>query len=182
MSKSISSRITIYLSVDQQTLNSYFNGHDPAPIYKRQLSHAFEQYIMTSIQAVRRYSVLSYKVCYRNDQNKEYIDPLMYAIKGHFSERKLLKQAEFEKFKRRTYFLLFMSLAVLMLCQGLASILQSTVHQLSSSIINGLDVFSWVILWRPIDKLIFSWNPYLKEISIEDRLASAEVILIKHEE
>jgi hypothetical protein len=182
MSKSISSRISIYLSVDQQTLNSYFNGHDPAPIYKRQLSHAFEQYIMTSIQAVKRYSVISYKVCYRNDQDKEYIDPLMYAIKGHFSERRLRKQAEFEKFKRRTYFLLFVSLGVLMLCQGLATILQNQIHQLSSGIINGLDVFSWVILWRPLDELIFSWNPHLKEISIEDRLANAEVILIKYEE
>lgn len=182
MSKSISSRITIYLSVDQQTLNGYFNGHDPAPIYKRQLSHAFEQYIMSSIQAVKRYSVLSYKVCYKNDLDKEYIDPLMYAIKGHFSERKLRKQAEFEKFKRRTYFLLFMSLGVLMLCQLLATILQSQIHQLSSGIINGLDVFSWVILWRPLDELIFSWNPHLKGISIEDRLANAEVILVKYEE
>ena len=69
-----------------------------------------------------------------------------------------------------------------MLCQKLASILQSTVQQLSSGIITGLDVFSWVILWRPLDELIFSWNPHLKEISIEDRLANAEVILVKYEE
>ncbi len=40
-----------------------------------------------------------------------------------------------------------------------------------------LDVFSWVILWKPIDKLIFAWNPYLKEISIYHRLVIAETIL-----
>lgn len=182
MNTQISSKITIFLTVDQQTMNSYFNDHDPAPIYKRQLNHAFEQYIMTSIQAVKRYTILTYKVCYKNDLDKEYIDPLMYAVKRHFSERKLLKQAEFEKFKRRTYLLLFISLGVVILCQGLVSFLESSMHHLFSGLGNWLDIFSWVLLWRPIDELLFSWNPYLKEISIEDRLANAEVIQIKYED
>ena len=39
------------------------------------------------------------------------------------------------------------------------------------------EIQSW-----PIDKLIFSWNPYLKDISIIDRLANAEVLLVKYEE
>jgi hypothetical protein len=40
-------------------------------------------------------------------------------------------------------------------------------------------VFSWVILWRPIDKLIFHWNPYLKEISLLHKMANATVIKVK---
>jgi hypothetical protein len=38
-----------------------------------------------------------------------------------------------------------------------------------------------VILWRPIDKLIFYWNPHLKDISLMDKLATAEVIIIENE-
>ena len=182
MSKAISSRITIFLSVDRHSIDSYFNGHDPAPMYKRQLSHAFEQYIMNSIIAIKRYSALNYKVCYNSDPDKEYIEPLVYALRGHFSEKKLLMQAEFEKFKRRSYFLLFVSLGVVMACQGLVPYLLNEEHRIHSVLSNSLDVFSWVILWRPIDKLIFSWNPYLKDISILDRLAKAEVILEKNEE
>ena len=43
---------------------------------------------------------------------------------------------------------------------------------------NCLDVFSWVILWRPIYELIFDWNPHLKEISLYNKLATAEVIMV----
>ena len=51
--------------------------------------------------------------------------------------------------------------------------------KISSGLNNTLDVFSWVILWRPIDDLLFSWNPYLKDISIMNRLATGrEVTLI----
>ena len=182
MGQSISSKISIFLSVDQKTMDSYFNNHDPAPIYKRQLSHAFQQYIMTSIMAIKRYSILNYRICYNTEKDKEYIDPLVYAIRGHFSEQKLLKQAEFEKFKRRTYALLVVGIGIVMACQGLAPFLLKMEEGIHSGLSNSLDVFSWVILWRPIDQLIFSWNPYLKDISIMDRLANAEVILINNEE
>jgi hypothetical protein len=33
------------------------------------------------------------------------------------------------------------------------------------------------MLWTPIDKLVFFWNPFLKEISIYDRLMNAEIII-----
>lgn len=172
------SKISIFLSVDQKAIDEYFNAHDPAPIYKRQLSHAFEQYIMTSIMAIKRHTSLTYKICYRDDNDKEYIEPLLYAIRGHFSEKKLLKEAEFEKFKRRSYALLFVSLGIVMACQGLVPLLSTIEHRIPSGLSNSLDIFSWVILWRPIDDLLFSWNPYLKTISIMDRLVKAEVILI----
>jgi hypothetical protein len=177
MNKALQPKINIFISVDQRSLHEYFNPHDPAPIYKRQLSHAFETYIMNSIVAVKRYSLLSYKVCYNMEEDKEYADPLVYAIRRHFSEKKSVKQAEFEKFKRRSYVLLFYSLAVVMICQGLVPWLLGGDHHISSGLSNTLEIFSWVILWRPIDQLIFCWNPYLKDISIMDRLATAEVIL-----
>jgi hypothetical protein len=172
------SKISIFLSIDQKAIDEYFNAHDPAPIYKRQLSHAFEQYIMNSIMGIKRHSTLTYKICYKDDNDKQYIDPLLYAIRGHFSEKKLLKEAEFEKFKRRTYVLLFVSLGIVMACQGLVPLLSKIEHRIPSGLSNSLDIFSWVILWRPIDDLIFSWNPYLKTISIMERLIKADVVLI----
>jgi hypothetical protein len=51
---------------------------------------------------------------------------------------------------------------------------KSTIH---NGLSNSLDVFSWVILWKPIDRLIFYWNPFLKDISIFDKLEKAEVIV-----
>jgi len=38
MGEVVSDRINIFLTVDMQTINNYFNSHDPAPIYKRQVT------------------------------------------------------------------------------------------------------------------------------------------------
>jgi len=178
MNKSLVKRISIFLSADQHTITEYFNMHDPAPIYKRQLSHEFEEYITTTIVAAKRYSVFRYKINCRNERDKQYTEPLILAIRRHFSEKKTMKESEFVKFKRRTYILLFISLAVVMICQGTIPMLLNSEHRIHSGLSNSLDVFSWVILWRPIDKLIFHWNPYLKEISIFHRLATAEVLIL----
>jgi hypothetical protein len=177
MGKSLSSNITVYISLDQESLSNYFNPHDPGPLYKRQLSHAFELYILNSIASVKRYSTLSYKICSKSEEDKQYTEPLVYAIRRHFAEQKAVKEAEFEKFKRRSYLLLFFSLSIVMICQGFLPLLLKGTHEIGSGIGNTLDVFSWVILWRPIDQLIFCWNPYLKDISIMNRLATGEVTL-----
>jgi hypothetical protein len=171
-------RINIFLSADQHTITECFNMHDPAPIYKRQLSHEFEGYIMRSIAAAKRYSVFGYKINCRSWADRQYTEPLVLAIRRHFSEKKAMKEFEFEKFKRRTYALLFISLAVVMVCQGTIPLLVHPQLGIHSGLINSMDVFSWVILWRPIDKLIFSWNPYLKEIAILNKLSTAEVVVL----
>jgi len=67
-----------------------------------------------------------------------------------------------------------MSLGIVMACQGIVPLILDSKYQ-HAGLTNGLDVFSWVILWRPIDKLIFHWNPFLKDISIADRLQKADV-------
>jgi hypothetical protein len=35
-----------------------------------------------------------------------------------------------------------------------------------------------VILWKPIEKLIFYWNPFLKDISIFDKLTNAPTVIV----
>lgn len=182
MSKLLSKKITIFLSVDPATMKEYYNGHDPAPLYKRQLSHGFENYIFNSIAAIKRHTQVNFNVCYSDEEHKEHIDTLVFSIRRHFQEKMTLKQAEFEKFKRRSYILLFMSLFVVILCQGLVPFVLNAEHRIHSGLSNSLDVLCWVILWRPIDKLIFSWNPYLKDISILDRLSKAEIMITDDEE
>lgn len=170
-------KITIFLTVDETTIDTYFNAHDPSLIYKRQLNQDFESYIMSSIVAIKRYSVLRFKLVCNKESDKQYVDPLLHAIRRHFSIQKSIKEMEFSKFKKSSYKLLAFSLTIVMLCQFFLVAFIKTNEHLHSVFGNALDVFSWVILWKPIDKLIFYWNPFLKEISILDRLMNAEVII-----
>jgi hypothetical protein len=181
MNKPSLKKINIFLSLDKDILNGYFNPQDPAPIYKRQLSHEFEEYLMICIKSAKRDTLFNYKISHKNEQDKQYAEPLVYAIRRHFAEKKANSNAAFEKFKRRTYMLLFASLAVVTICQGFLPLLLSKESKMQSGLHNSLDVLCWVILWKPIDRLIFYWNPYLKDISIEDRLEKAEVTITEIE-
>ena len=169
------------MTVDLKTIHEYFNVHDPAPIYKRQLSHQLEEYITESIISAKRYSVIFYKLKCTTEYDKQYTEPLIYAIRRHFLAKKLVSEMEFEKFKRRSWMLLAMSLTVVILSQGFLPLLLNHNDRIQSGIGNTLDVFTYVILWRPIERLLFYWNPHLKEINLLNKLATAEVIIINNE-
>jgi hypothetical protein len=185
MKKPPAKNIPIFLSLEQDIFKGYFNQQDPAPLYKRQLSHEFELYIMNSIRTAKRDSRFSYHISYQDERNKEYAEPLAYAIRRHFSETKAVATTTFEKFKRKTYLLLFMSMSVVMICQGFLPLIfkEDEEHaSIVSGLINSMDVLCWVVLWKPIERLIFYWNPFLKDISIMDRLEKAEVVVTEIED
>lgn len=176
MRKSLSNRINILLSLDRDVLSGYYNSQDNAPLYKRQLSVEFEQYILSRVRSAARNSKISFQIGSRNEQDSEYAEPLVFAIRRHFSESKAVMAVNFENFKRRTFKLLFVSLSVVMICHFLLPLLlKDEVSTIHSALSNSLDVFSWVILWKPIDRLIFYWNPFLKDISILEKLEKAEI-------
>lgn len=174
-------QINIFLTVDMQTLNSYFNSHDPAPIYKRQLSHQLEEYIKGTVTSAKRHSVIFYKFKCTNEMDKQYAQPLMYAIRRHYSLKMATRKKEFERFKIRSWILLAVSVLVVLVTQGFVPMLIDEENRLLSALHNSLDIFSWVLLWRPIDVLLFSWNPHLKDIGLLDKLATSELIIIERE-
>jgi hypothetical protein len=177
MSNALFKKINIFLKVNEQTIDSYFNSNDPAPIYKRQLSQEFEEYIIKYESSIKRYTSVTYKLYCVQESDKEFVDPLVHAIRRHFSLKKCIKEAEFKKFKRRNWILLIFSLAIVMFVQGVIPMIFQVEHRIHSAFSNAIDVFSWVILWKPIEKLIFYWNPFLKEICIFDKLTNAPITI-----
>lgn len=180
MNTTLADTFNIYVRLDEQTVHDYFNHHDPAPLYKRQLGHEFEQYIYNSLLTSSRSTIIKYQVICLEYSDKRFIAPVTQAIRSHFSLKKYLKQKEFDKFKQRTFRLLAGSLVIVLLFQGLLSYVTGMLDErMSGAMHNTLDVFSWVILWKPIDRLIFYWNPFKKDIHLLDRLANAEVNVLE---
>ena len=172
--------ISIFIRLDEQTVYDYFNHHDPAPLYKRQLGHEFEQYIYNSLITSKRDAVINYQFICLEYSDKRFIEPVSQAIRSHFNLKKYLKEDEFKKFKSRTIKLLFATLFSVLILQGLVPfVIGSMDERIGASVHNVVDVFSWVIMWKPIDRLIFYWNPFKKDIHLLDRLANAEVNVLE---
>src|SRR5207237_8903831 len=101
MSNALFKKINIFLKVNEQTIDSYFNVNDPAPIYKRQLSQEFEEYIMNYALSIKRYTKVTYKLNCVNPLDKELVEPLIHYIRRHFSLKKAISEEEFRNFKHR---------------------------------------------------------------------------------
>lgn len=169
-------KIDIYLTVNLQAIEEHFNKNDPAPYYKRQLSHEFEEYINRIKTKARRYSVIEYKVTCINQSDRQYTEPLIYAIKRHFAEVLIARQGEFERFKRRNYMVLFIGLAIILLSHIFIPLVLVDNGGIESAILAGIDIFSWVMMWQPIDNLLFHWNRHLKDIVNIKKLTEAPVV------
>lgn len=178
MSLAQSKKIDIFLSVNRSTIDEYFNPHDPAPIYKRQLRNDLIIYINESVSTYSRYTTLRYKIS-SNKEDKDLIEPFMHAMRRHFSSKEQITKLEFEKFKKRSFKLLFMSLSVVMVCHGILPLLFGE-SELGATIMSSVDVLCWVVLWKPIERLIFYWNPFLKDISLFNKLSTSEVIIMEY--
>lgn len=180
MIQPLTTNFSIFVRLDEQTVYDYFNHHDPAPLYKRQLGHEFEQYIYNSILTSKRDAVIKYQVICLEYSDKRFIEPVTQAIRSHFTLKKNLKEEEFKKFKSRTLKLLIASLTIVLSFQAVVPyIIEGMDHRMAGSIHNVVDVFSWVILWKPIDRLIFYWNPFKKDIHLLNRLSAAEVTVLE---
>lgn len=171
---------SIYIRLDEQSVHEYFNHHDPAPLYKRQLGHSFEQYIYNYLITSKRDAIIKYQVVCADYADKRFIAPVTNAIRNHFTLKKNLKTEEFRKFKKRTFRLLTASILIVLTLQGVYPFVSEMMDsRLAGSLHNIIDVFSWVILWKPIDRLIFYWNPFKKEIFLLQRLADAEITVLE---
>ena len=151
MQKSTTRKISIYLRIDSNSINNYFNPHDPARLDRRQLGHEFRDYLDTSVADAGRHTIIDFKVfCCETGSMRFMVEPLIKTIRRHFQVKKKHKEIEFRKFKKKNYILLCISFCIVMFCQGIIPLLFGQDHRIHSMFSNAIDVFSWVILWKPI--------------------------------
>ncbi|MBC7915907.1 MAG: hypothetical protein H7Y07_17495, partial [Pyrinomonadaceae bacterium] len=182
MSKNNSSKsVNVFLSLDQASINSYFNKHDPSPIYKRQLSHHFEHYIRSSVSGARRFDPIFFKLNCTNEVDQQFAEPLLYAIRRHFAEKKAEEMKTFARYKKRNYAVVGISLIIVVLVNLLLPLVLSKQIADETGLAHLLDVFTWVIFFHPLDELLFNWNPHLKRILLMNKLTTAESIIMGNE-
>ncbi len=175
-------RVCVFLSLDSGSITRYFNANDPAPLAHRQLSHEFQEYLNASVAMARRHTVIQYKLfCGESTGMRFLIDPLKKSLRRHYRIKKEIATAQFNKFKKKNFILLCISFFVVMIFQGLLPIVFNQEHRVHSILSNALDVFSWVILWKPIERLIFYWNPFLKDILLYSKMEMADTLIVDNE-
>lgn len=181
MNKSASKIVNIFLALDKNAIKGYFNPHDNSPIYKRQLSLKFEQYLGQAVKSCKRYDPIFFKLNSTNKVDEQYADPLVYAIRRHFSTRKEEETRAFKRFKKRNYGVITASVVLVALFNLLLPLAMSKDMAKESGISHFIDVFGFVIVYHPLTELLFNWNPFLKRIHLYNKLIKAEIFIVNGE-
>ncbi|HEY0056604.1 MAG TPA: hypothetical protein VGB63_14720 [Pedobacter sp.] len=178
MSKTTSKSVNIFLALEKKVIDGYFNPHDTSPIYKRQLSLKFENYISQSIKNCKRHDPIFFKLNTHNKMDEQYADPVMYAIRGHFKEKLVSELKAFKRFKQRNYGTLGASLVIVSVLNLLLPVVMSKETAAQTGTAHFLDVFGFIIFYHPLTELLFNWNPFLKRINLINKLISGEAIIV----
>ena len=177
MNKTQSNGFSIFLTIDAHSIFKYYNPHDLAPLYNRQLSHEFVEYLQNSIAAAKPNSHISFKLICKKEPDERFVNPLLKSIRRHFEKKRSIKEYEFSKFKWTNCVLLASSLVLIFLLQ--AALPFFVPHQNVFS--NGFAFISWVILWKPIERLVFIQSSFKKDILLLKKMETAESTVILNE-
>ncbi|WP_207426354.1 hypothetical protein [Pedobacter sp. SYSU D00535] len=173
--------VNVYLALDRNSVEEYFNRNDPSPMYRRQLSVKFEDYIKKCVLEAKEDDLVIFKLYSSSDKEQQYAEPLMYAIKRHFSERKTEEIRAFTKFKRHNGGIIAVNLLVVALSNFLLPLIISEKVAYETGVKHLLEVLWFVIFYHPLGELLFNWKPHVQKIELMEKLTNVEYLIVEKE-
>ena len=150
-------------------------------MYRRQMSAGFEDYVEKSIHEAEEDDLVIFKLYSCSDREQQYAEPLMFAIKRHFTEKRAEAGKAFTKFKRRNGGIIVANLFVVTVCNLLLPFIMSEEVAYETGIHHLLEVLWFVIFYHPLSELLFNWNYFVKRIELMNKLTNAEYIILNKE-
>ena len=155
------------------SLEHVFDNRDPAPFRERDLDPGLARYLLDvgeDLAAQPRFRVVFWleQACHKEEIEE--------AFRAHF-EDVVDRVRRTRRRRRRTGLLtlglaLFLVVALLMLAQLVASLVPGS---LGAGLKEGLVISSWVVMWRPVEVLIYDWIPARHERLVASKLLEAMI-------
>jgi hypothetical protein len=173
--KKINGKETIEIRVN--SVLQLFDARDPAPFRDRDIDDDFTEYLVACTEELPlktplRFSIL---VAQKSDIKQ---DAIVEAIQSYFQYQIELKRLQLSKTRKMAQLFLLFGLVVLAICLGLAnSVTNLESFFLIKTLREGIVIFGWVSLWRPLELLIFDWYPIYDRIRIFRKILNTEIQL-----
>ncbi len=155
-----------------------FDGRDPAPFRERDLDDDAVEYIVGAAEEIGHKHPLKIVVWVAEPSSD--LPPAMIrdAVKAHFDYeldrlgrhgKQHLRQAQLSMLVGLTILTLFLTLAELtkMLAEG----------HLRQILREGLVIFGWVAMWRPLELVLYDWWPLVVRRRLLRRIRDAELLV-----
>lgn len=158
-------------------LRQLFNSIDPSPFRERDLDTNCEQFIVSWAREVAPDRPLRLAIrVEREPPGSRLSHDVPSAIHAHFAREASMQDLRRRHLVREGRASLAIGLAALVLCIGAATLLPAArLGALGEILRESLIIAGWVVMWHPLETLLYGVWPVVRERRLLERLAAAEV-------
>ncbi len=166
-----------WIEVRVRSAQQLFDARDPAPFRERDLDDDFVEYIVSSVSEHSHATPLKL-VIYIDEKEPKLLpkDSIREAIREFFGYRIELQKNELRSFLKRAQVFLVIGLLFLAACLGVAQNIKVPTPPGALGILKeGIVIFGWVSIWKPIELVLFDWYPLYEKLRLNRKLLGMEI-------
>ncbi|HEY1080085.1 MAG TPA: hypothetical protein VGE46_08300 [Bdellovibrio sp.] len=164
------------IDVRVRTTQQLFDARDPSPFHERDLDDNFVEYLLAC--AAEHPIKANFKIVLHIEEKPSDLDSatIKNSIQRYFSYQANLTRGTLRSFLKRAQLFLVIGLATLFICLTIAQTLRKySSDNLLLILSEGVVIFGWVSLWKPIELMMFDWIPILEKSRIFKKISQSEI-------
>jgi hypothetical protein len=160
-------------------LRQLFNSIDPSPFRERDLDPDCEEFIVSWAREMPPDRDLQVEIRIDREQPPaELAAEVPSAVRSHFAREASLQNLRRRRIVREGRLSLAIGLVLLVLCEGAAALVPAARFGTAGEILReSLIIAGWVVMWHPLEVLLYGVWPVVRERRLLERLAAADVRL-----
>ena len=168
---------TIYIRIHE--LRQLFNSIDPSPFRERDLDPDCEEFIVSWAREMPPDRNLRVEIRVDREQPPaELAADVTSAVRRHFEREASLQDLRRRRIVREGRLSLAIGLLVLVFCMGSAALVPIATLGTGGEILReSFIIAGWVVMWHPLEVLLYGLWPVVRERRLLERLATADVRL-----
>lgn len=166
-----------WIEVRVKSPQQLFDARDPAPFRERDLDDDFVEYIVSSAKEFSLSSSLKIVIYIEDNETRDLSkEAIREAIRDYFAYQSELRKNDLTRFLKRAQLFFVIGLFVLASCLGLAQSLTIPTPPGAIGILReGMVIFGWVSIWKPIELILFDWYPLFETLRFHKKLLGTEI-------
>jgi hypothetical protein len=158
-------------------LRQLFNSIDPSPFRERDLDPDCEEFIVSWARELPGDAALRVEIHVEREAPPENVlADVGTAVRAHFSREADLQSLRLRRLRREGRLALTIGLPILAACIGGAALIEEA-PPFGGILRESLLIAGWVVMWHPLEVLLYGLWPVVHERRLLARLAAAEVTL-----
>ena len=166
-----------WIEVRVKNSQQLFDARDPAPFRDRDLDDDFVEYIYSSAREFALSSPLKIVIYIEENESKNLPkDSIKEAIRSFFAYQIELQRGGLKNFIKQAQLFFLIGIAILVTCIGVAQRLSvPNPPGLTGILREGIVIFGWVSIWKPIELILFDWYPLYEKLRFFKKLLETEI-------